>query len=247
MLTQAQIAQAWGPACRKVERPTLALNGAGRVTVDPRIVDAVRALNACLIAWNYRTRYVDTGAYVCRDKVGKPGEKSNHSYGTALDINWQTNPYGRVLRTDFPAAMREAILGIRTNNGQQVWGWGGNWSGNKDAMHWEVVCRPSDLATGIRGGVTPPHATPPVVAPKPAGPTAADLLLIQRLLDSEGSDPMVVLRDGKGIAMLVNGRTVGLNVTQLVALRAAFAKANKPLPEVTCDSDALWRAYTGIV
>ena len=131
MLTQAQIAQAWGPACRKVERPTLALNGAGRVTVDPRIVDAVRELNACLIAWNYRTRYADTGAYVCRDKVGKPGEKSNHSYGTALDINWQTNPYGRVLRTDFPAAMREAILGIRTNNGQQAWGWGGTWSGNK--------------------------------------------------------------------------------------------------------------------
>ena len=166
MLTQSQIAAAWGPACRKVARPTIALHGAGKVTVDPRIVDAVRALNACLVRWNYRTRYADTGAYVCRQKVGGNGY-SNHSYGTALDLNWQTNPYGRVLRTDMPAGMREAIKAIRTNNGRQVWAWGGDWRGNKDAMHWEIVCTPADLATGIRGGTTTGGSQPPAPAPAP--------------------------------------------------------------------------------
>ena len=166
MLSQSQIAAVWGPACRKVARPTIALHGAGKVTVDPRIVDAVRALNACLVRWNYRTRYADTGAYVCRQKVGGNGY-SNHSYGTALDLNWQTNPYGRVLRTDMPAGMREAIKAIRTNNGRQVWAWGGDWRGNKDAMHWEIVCTPADLATGIRGGTTTGGSQPPAPAPAP--------------------------------------------------------------------------------
>ena len=169
MLTQSQIAQAWGPPCRKVARPTIALHGAGKVTVDPRIVGAVKALNGCLVRWNYRTRYADTGAYVCRQKVSGTGY-SNHSYGTALDINWQTNPYGRTLRTDMPAGMREAIKAIRTNNGQQVWGWGGDWRGNKDAMHWEIVCRPSDLATGIRGGTDTGTTPTPAPKPQPAPP-----------------------------------------------------------------------------
>jgi len=163
VLTQAQIAAAWGPPCRKVARPTLSLHGAGKVTVDPRIVDAVKALNACLVRYNYRTRYADTGAYNCRQKVTGTGW-SNHSYGTALDINWQTNPYGPVLRTDMPPAMREAIKSIRTRSGQQVWGWGGDWRGNKDAMHWEIVCTPAQLATGLVDAAPKP---PPAPAPLP--------------------------------------------------------------------------------
>ena len=51
---------------------------------------------------------------------------------------------------------------------------------------------------------------------------------------------------GGDLGDLVNGRTVGLNVTQLVALRAAFAKANKPLPEVQLQSDGEWTNFTGL-
>lgn len=67
--------------------------------------------------------------------------------------------------------MRASILAIRTNNGKQVWGWGGNFSGSKDPMHYEIICRPSDLATGINWStVIGANGTKP--APKPKPPAA---------------------------------------------------------------------------
>ena len=176
MLTQAQIRSAWAPRCRG-PWATITLHGAGRVSVRPAIVDAVHALNACLRAWNYQTRQKDTGAYVCRENTSGT-MASTHAYGIALDLNWQSNPYGRRLRTNMPPAMCAAICRIRTNNGAQVWNWGGYWSGSKDAMHFEIVCRPSDLARGINpatvpsGFVAPPTYTapPPPPAPAPVAP-----------------------------------------------------------------------------
>ena len=150
MLSQSELARVWGPPCTG-RKATVSLHGTGKVTVRAQLVDAVKALNNRLIMWNYRTIYSQTGAYVCRLKVGGSGW-SNHSYGTAIDINWQRNPYGPRLKTDMPMAMVNSICAIRTNNGKQVWNWGGFWSGNKDAMHFEIVCSPADIATGIRGG-----------------------------------------------------------------------------------------------
>lgn len=87
----------------------------------------------------------------CR-KISGSALYSLHAYGIALDINWNTNPYSSRLKTDMPIGMVNEILAIRTNNGQQVWRWGGNFSSYKDAMHFEVACSPRDIATGIRGG-----------------------------------------------------------------------------------------------
>ena len=159
MLTTAQLRAAWGPACRPSStRVTIALHGAGRITVDRRCEPAFRALNACLVAHDYRTRRADTGAYNCRRITGGTGY-SLHAYGIAADINWSTNPYGRRLVTDMPAAMIAAIKAIRTRNGVRVFGWGGDYRTNKDAMHFEVVCHPSDLATGIDLATIPGHPT----------------------------------------------------------------------------------------
>jgi hypothetical protein len=91
----------------------------------------------------------------------------------------------------------------------------------------------------------PTKPVPPPVPPPATGPTAADLLFIQQLIEDEETD-MVVIRNGKGIAHLVNNRTIGLNAVQLVALRKAYKAANKPLPELTLDTDSLWRWYTGL-
>jgi hypothetical protein len=102
------------------------------------------------------------GAYNCRPITG--GTKySLHAYGIALDINWQANPYGKKLITDMPPDMRAAIKAIRTTGGHQVWRWGGDYSGNKDAMHFEVVASPGELASGIDPS-TIPGSTP---APSP--------------------------------------------------------------------------------
>jgi len=170
MLTTTQLRKAWGPPCSAASnRVTIPLNGAGRITVDKRTAAAFQALNACLVAHRYLTRRADTGAYNCRRITGGTGY-SLHAYGIAADINWQTNAYGRVLRTDMPPAMRADIKAIRTRNGRQVFGWGGDYRNNKDAMHFEVVCTPGDLATGIDPATVPGRQPAPPVDPNKGRP-----------------------------------------------------------------------------
>ena len=150
-LSTSQLRSAWAPACNSGGFVTIDLYGDGRVTVDPRVRDAVMRLDDILEKWGYWTRSADTGAYNCRQITGG-SDYSLHAYGIALDINWQTNPYGPTLITDMPRGMVDEIIGLRTGNGCRVWEWGGDWSNNKDAMHYEIDCSPADLATGIQGG-----------------------------------------------------------------------------------------------
>jgi len=68
------------------------------------------------------------GGYVDRDVRGKPGVKSIHAHGAAIDINPSTNPLGSELVTDMPGNISEVAAGLGL-------GWGGNWKSRKDAMH----------------------------------------------------------------------------------------------------------------
>lgn len=149
-LTTAQARTAWGPACA-TSRTTVRFFTGVQVTIDPRVVPAFAALDQALERHGYRPRPGVTGAYVCRRITGGTGY-SLHAYGTAVDINWDTNPYttGRLV-TDMPSAMVAEITGMRTNSGAPVWGWGGAYRSIKDAMHYEIVCTPADLASGIAG------------------------------------------------------------------------------------------------
>ena len=72
------------------------------------------------------------GGFVDRDVRGKPGQKSVHSMGGAIDINPEANPMGTELITDMPAEIAKvaASLGL---------GWGGNWKSKKDAMHFSAA------------------------------------------------------------------------------------------------------------
>jgi hypothetical protein len=162
LTTTTQLRSWWSPACTG-PFTTVSLHGAGRVTVRSSVVHAVKALNAVLVKHDYRTRAADTGGYNCRKITGGTGW-SLHAYGTAIDLNWLSNPYGPTLITDMSWAMVAEIKAIRTNSGQQVWRWGGDYAGNKDAMHFEVVCHPADLATGIR---TPKPEPVPEPIPEP--------------------------------------------------------------------------------
>ena len=176
MRSTAELRILWAPACT-APFARLNLYGEGVVTVDVLIVDAVKALNAVLIDWDYRTRR-DTGAYNCRQITGGTNY-SLHAYGTAIDINWQTNPYGHHLITDMPIGMIEAIEGIRTAGGVQVWRWGGRYSNNKDAMHFEVVASPAELARGIQSQTTT-NTERLIVTPE-------DERKIQAMLDTQGN------------------------------------------------------------
>lgn len=167
VLTTSQLRRAWDPPCKGTQ---------------VSLAQAYLRLDQILHKYNYRPRLGVTGAYNCRVITGGIGY-SLHSYGpggiftfwsgvrvsmaVAVDINWDTNPYSTVLRTDMPRAMVNEILALRTNNGKQVWAWGGNYSGNKDAMHYEIVCAPVDIETGIPFPAQPP-TTPPTQPPTQA-------------------------------------------------------------------------------
>lgn len=150
ILGTTDLRRAWSPACRGPWL-TITLFGGAKVSVRPMIGDATLALNAVLVAFGYPAHADETGAFVCRPITGGGGY-SLHAYGIAIDINWRTNLYGRRLVTDMPLAMVNAICAIRTNNGKQVWGAGRFYDGNIDAMHFEIVCTPADIRTGINTG-----------------------------------------------------------------------------------------------
>jgi hypothetical protein len=176
MLTQNQLAYVWRPPCTG-PFVTVYPPGEGRWQVRASAREAFEALAQTMRAFGYKSRYADTGAGVCRHKVGRPGEWSNHAYWTAADTNWQSGPYG-TRRTDRPPGLNQAIVAIRTNNGKQVFNNGIFWR-TPDPMHDEIVCSPQDLAHGINwatvpggrpGGTPPPTAKPPPPKPEPAPP-----------------------------------------------------------------------------
>lgn len=192
-MNDATLARLWAPRCTG-PHAQVSLFGTGRALVRPALVDAVRAMSDVFAKYSYATRRFDTGGYVCRKKVGGNGW-STHAYGVTVDVNWTTNPYGSRLRTDMPRAMVNEILALRTNSGAQVWEWGGNWSGNKDAMHFQIACSPRDLATGIAqrpsGYRPPPPSTPS--APIPTPPITIpegddDMAIIVKVVDANPTD-----------------------------------------------------------
>lgn len=86
------------------------------------------------------------GGYVDRDVRGKPGVKSVHAHGGAIDINPGANPMGSQLITDMP----ENISAIANQLGL---GWGGNWTSVKDAMHFSVAAHEGGRVKLSEGGV----------------------------------------------------------------------------------------------
>lgn len=194
MLSTSQLRVAWSPACKL--RPSYRFtfwNGVP-VTVDGRLKDALTELDQILNRWGYRPKSGQTWGYNCRRITGGTGY-SLHAYGISVDINSLANPYGKRLITDMPRQMVEGILALRTNNGKQVWGWGGNYRTNKDAMHFEIVCTPADLATGIRGSSVP--VRPVSEQPIPTNGTKQEEGMALVLWSAEGSNETWSLIEGR--------------------------------------------------
>jgi hypothetical protein len=127
--------------------------------VEKNTAPAWRIFSEIMKKHNYRFREPSGGTYNCR-KIAGSNNYSLHSYGLALDLNPSKNPYSSTLTTDMPKAFRDDIKRIKTGNGKQVFEWGGDWSGRKDAMHWEVDVSRSDLRTGVSHPDTDPEPDP---------------------------------------------------------------------------------------
>ena len=66
--------------------------GPDKIRVVPPTAPAWEALAAVLQHHGYEIRTKDTDSYNCRSIKGT-AERSLHSYGVALDVNWDTNPF----------------------------------------------------------------------------------------------------------------------------------------------------------
>lgn len=69
------------------------------------------------------------GGFMPRHMLWNPKKPlSIHSYGLAIDINWDTNPVGK--RGDMP----DYVVVLFKKYG---WTWGGDWKSPKDPMHFQ--------------------------------------------------------------------------------------------------------------
>lgn len=192
----------WGPGwpnCQSSKMARAKAPGGAAAQVRKEIVALVETLFEITELEGYKLKAASTGGYNCRAIAGTR-TASNHSWGLAVDLNWNDNPYSLIFKSDIPPAVVHAWE-------QAGFYWGGRYRVRKDAMHFEYLGSPSNVArdlkiakarlASLRGPVKPPTPKPPVVtppAPKPAagrkpgsrtiarGNTGADVRVLQRFL-----------------------------------------------------------------
>src|SRR3954447_15913362 len=171
----AALRNAWREyRCATNRMVQLQLFGKWNTPVNPKTVDAWRALESTLAAAGYDVHRA--WVYVCRNIAGQKAA-SLHAYGLAIDIDhagprcnvnnptpdrrkvrFSTAPtklercrdvqHGRA-DTAFTSDQVAAVEAIRTVDGHQVFAWGGRWPTTKDTMHFQINVTPQELARGI--------------------------------------------------------------------------------------------------
>ena len=117
---------------------------------------------------------------------------SNHSSGTAIDLNAPRHPLGK--SGTFTATQRSHIRSI-LNSCNGVVRWGGDYSGRKDEMHFEINVRPGDarlaalakrIGDGGGGGGGAPAPAPIAWTTVKRGASGFRVTAIQHLLRQHG-------------------------------------------------------------
>ena len=88
---------------------------------------------------------LDDWGYAFRDVRGVPGKLSNHSSGTAIDLNATRHILGKA--GTFPAE-KVPMLKALAKKYSLTWGGSDNWR-RKDEMHFEVAIPPSKVDAAI--------------------------------------------------------------------------------------------------
>jgi hypothetical protein len=165
-------ARGWGAGWPHNQRHRMAVvaRAGVRVFVRKEIAQLVATLlDATERRYGYDVKDGQTWGYACRPIRGTR-TPSNHSWGLALDINARTNPMGSTFRSDLPPA----VVAMWWSCGFY---WGGWYRSRPDAMHFEYVGRPADVAGHLAiarrhlAGSPPKPAAAPKAAPSAfAGP-----------------------------------------------------------------------------
>jgi hypothetical protein len=88
---------------------------------------------------------LDDWGYAYRDVRGSTTTLSNHSSGTAIDLNATQHPLGKA--GTFPAEKVPMIRALAKKYGLL---WGGDYRNRKDEMHFEVTLTPAKAAALIK-------------------------------------------------------------------------------------------------
>jgi hypothetical protein len=133
----------WGtgwPNCDRRNIVTLVRADGLRLPVHRHLVGLVSILLDLTEMAGYNVRPDWTWGYACRAIAGT-STPSNHSWGTAVDINAPVNPRRRPLTTDLPGQVRD----LWKNHGFR---WGGDYaSSTPDPMHFEFMLSIADAVT----------------------------------------------------------------------------------------------------
>jgi hypothetical protein len=106
-----------------------------KFTVAKDAADAFGGFLSDLEKSGYKIDQASSGGYNDR-KIAGTDTPSQHSFGRAIDVNWNSNPRGAKSPSDLPANVGElaAAHGLT---------WGGTWSGDtRDPMHFELSGKP---------------------------------------------------------------------------------------------------------
>lgn len=160
----------WGEPCRSDIRSMAIYSGGPRFDANVLARESFTLLGGVFLRHRYIVRRA--GCYNCRPITGG-SSYSSHAWGISLDVNDDTNPYRRDrLVTDMSREMILDVYRIQTREGVQVFRWGGDWDGrpevpnsNYDAMHFEIIATPDELAAGFEHDVPENVGADPLAMP----------------------------------------------------------------------------------
>lgn len=120
------------------------------LTVHVKLAAEFKAIFEDMVKAKFRIKSSATCAYVWKNIIGT-GTVSQHSYGLAIDINWNDNPcfyntnvdvskgYGGYQPGKNKFSVTQKVINIWKAHGFY---WGGDWSGKKDTMHFSYTEKP---------------------------------------------------------------------------------------------------------
>lgn len=120
------------------------------LTVHKKLAEEFKAVFEDMYKIKFRIKASQTAAYVWKNISGT-GTISQHSYGLAIDINWNDNPCFYNTNVDVSKGYGGYKPGVNkfsvTQKVIKIWKshgfyWGGDWSGKKDTMHFSYTEKP---------------------------------------------------------------------------------------------------------
>jgi len=222
---------------------TIRSKGGSPFTVSREHAPRFQALIDDLEAAGYAIDPKQSGGYNPRNIAGT-NTPSQHSFGTAIDINWSDNPRGAAGK--MPANVAQDLAA------KHGFTWGGAWS-NPDPMHFEVA-RGGQVPIAQRGiasfaGLPKPAEQPPdgmdaatygVAPQRPAGaPVIAGQQSPGQTPERPAASPLDFLDENKRMALVRSA--LGLPAAAEGEQRPADAtqKTRSPIPELDMNPAAI--------